>query len=124
MGGPFARRSQPAAASADAGQLLERVPVREAVLLRGLELGAGLTVRAEVAGEAALCPCEADEVDGAPVRVLRPVLPDRGIALKGEALGHGCAPPRVVGEEWEGPGVDREARLAAGRVIGDDVLRR
>ena len=108
----------------DAGQLLERPPVRPAgrPASRGSPRSASPSA-AKCGGEPALGPGERQEVD----RRCRP----GGVAQSSRSAGLPCsdrrsamrlAAARVVGEQREGARVDGELRLARRGVVGDAVL--
>ena len=102
----------------NAGHLLQGLPVEEAVILGGQQLGGGIALLVEVLGETPFGPGEGNEVERGAVRALGPVFLHGRVALQRETLGGRAPAPRVVGEERECPRLDGQLGLPGAHVVG------
>lgn len=108
---------------AQPGQVLQDVPVGQAVGL-GCEQGVGRgAVLGEVLGKAALPTGEIDEGErlfGLGIDV--PIGLDIGVALEIEAFADGVAPPRIVDQQGEGAAVHGGAGALRGFMVADAMF--
>src|ERR1043165_3751352 len=109
--------------SAQAGELLQQVPVFETLFARGDQRRRRIPVFVEVFGEAALASREGDEVHRlARLRVGVPIVLHVRIPVQADALLHARPFARIVDEDREGTRVGGEFGLVLGHVVADAVL--
>src|SRR5688572_15373684 len=104
-------------------ELLEKMPVFQSILLRGLQDSRSISVFIKMFREPSFRTCESDEVDSfSRLRINVPVILHVGISRQAETFLHLCSFSRIVNEYREAARIRGKFGLMFGHVVADAVF--